>query len=60
MISVDAYSVDGLKRLEDEGVTDVMVGFRWPYQVGPDTEPISKKLDNLRGYADKVIAKLRP
>jgi probable F420-dependent oxidoreductase len=60
VISVDAYSVDGLKRLEDEGVTDVMVGFRWPYQVGPDTEPISKKLDNLRGYADKVIAKLRP
>jgi hypothetical protein len=60
VISVDAYSVDGLKRLEDEGVTDVMVGFRWPYQVGPDTEPISKKLDNLRSYADKVIAKLRP
>ena len=60
VISVDAYTVDGLKRLEDVGVTDVMVGFRWPYQVGPDTEPIGKKLDNLRGYADKVIAKLRP
>jgi probable F420-dependent oxidoreductase len=60
VISVDAYSVDGIKRLEDAGVTDVMVGFRWPYNVGPDTEPLSKKLDDLRGYADKVIAKLKP
>jgi probable F420-dependent oxidoreductase len=60
VISVDAYSVDGIKRLEDAGVTDVMVGFRWPYNVGPDTEPLSKKLDDLRGYADRVIAKLKP
>ncbi len=60
VISVDAYSIDGLKRLEDQGVTDVMVGFRWPYNLGPDTEPLGEKLDHLRGYADKVIAKLRP
>jgi probable F420-dependent oxidoreductase len=60
VISADAYSLDGLKRLEEVGVTDVMVGFRWPYNVGPDTEPLANKLDNLRGYADKVIAKLKP
>ena len=60
VISVDAYSIDGIKRLEDAGVTDVMVGFRWPYNIGPDTEPLSKKLDDLRGYADRVIAKLKP
>ena len=35
VISVDAYTVDGLKRLEDPGVTDVMVGFRWPYRSAP-------------------------
>src|SRR3984957_1854964 len=30
VISADAYSLDGLRRLEEIGVTDVMVGFRWP------------------------------
>jgi probable F420-dependent oxidoreductase len=59
VISADAYSIDGLKRLEEIGVTDVMVGFRWPYEVGPDTQPLSEKLDHLRGYADRVIAKFR-
>lgn len=60
VISADAYSIDGLKRLEDQGVTDVMVGFRWPYQVGPDTQPLSDKVDLLRGYAERVINRLRP
>jgi len=59
VISADAYSLDGLKRLEEIGVTDVMVGFRWPYEVGPDTQPLNEKLDHLRGYADRVIAKFR-
>ena len=59
VISLDAYSADGIKRLEDEGVTDVIVGFRWPYSVGPDTEPLQTKLDALRRYADTVIAGVR-
>jgi probable F420-dependent oxidoreductase len=59
VISLDAYTVDGIKRLEDRGVTDVIVGFRLPYQVGPDTEPLSRKIDNLNRYADSVIAKVR-
>jgi probable F420-dependent oxidoreductase len=56
-ISVDAYSADGIRRLEDAGVTEVIVGFRWPYHVGPDTEELPLKLDNLRKYAETVIAK---
>ena len=59
VISMDAYSADGIRRLEDQGVTDVIVGFRWPYHVGPDTEPLPPKLDKLRKYADDVIAKVR-
>jgi probable F420-dependent oxidoreductase len=55
-ISMDAYTVDGIRRLEEMGVTDVIVGFRWTYQVGPDTEPLQKKLDALRRYADTVIS----
>jgi probable F420-dependent oxidoreductase len=57
VISMDAYTVDGVRRLADQGVTDVIVGFRWPYEVGPDTEPLSTKLDNLRRFADGVMAK---
>jgi probable F420-dependent oxidoreductase len=57
VISMDAYSADGVRRLEDAGVSDVIVGFRWPYHVGPDTEPLSPKLDKLRKYAENVMAK---
>ena len=59
MISMDAYSVAGVRRLEEQGVTDVIVGFRWPYQTGPDTEPLARKLGKLRRYADDVIAVVR-
>jgi probable F420-dependent oxidoreductase len=58
VISTDAYTVDGVRSLEEQGVTDAIVGFRWPYSVGPDTEPLQTKLDNLRRYADDVIAKV--
>jgi probable F420-dependent oxidoreductase len=58
VISMDAYTVDGVRRLEDQGVTDAIVGFRWPYQVGPDTEPLASKLGNLRRFAGDVIAKV--
>ncbi len=60
VISADAFVPDGIRRLEDLGVTDVIVGFRWPYEVGPDTEPLQVKLDNLRRFADDVIAAVRP
>ena len=56
VISLDAYSVDGIRRLEEQGVTDVIVGFRWPYAEGPDTEALQTKLDNLRRFADDVMA----
>lgn len=58
VISLDAYSADGCKRLEDRGVTDVIVGFRIPYVKGPDTEPLSKKIEHLERFAEGVIAKV--
>jgi hypothetical protein len=57
VISADAYTADGLGRLADQGVTDVIVGFRWPHQTGSDTEPLADKLAKLRRFADAVIAK---
>jgi probable F420-dependent oxidoreductase len=55
-IALDAYSSDGVRRLEDLGVTDVIVGFRNSYE--RDTQTLQHKLDALRGYADRVIAKV--
>lgn len=57
-ISIDAYTPDGIKRLEDKGVTDVIVGFRIPYIMGPDTEPLDDKIRNLEMFAENVIAKV--
>ena len=57
VISLDAYSPDGIEKLEELGVTDVIVGFRYPYEVGPDTETLQTKIDNLRRFSDDVIAK---
>ena len=58
VISVDAFTVDGIKRLEDKGVTDVIVGFRIPYIVGPDTEPLHTKIRNLESFAEHVMSKV--
>ena len=57
-ISADAYTVDGVRRLADQGVTDVITGFRWPYQTGPDPEPLAAKLTKLNRFADTVIARV--
>jgi hypothetical protein len=56
-ISLDAYTPDGVKRLEDKGVTDVIIGFRLPYVKGRDTEPLEKKVEHLERFAETVIAK---
>ena len=37
----------------------MIVGFRWPYGVEQDTEALQTKVDNLRRFADDVIAKVR-
>lgn len=58
VISLDAYTADGVRKLEEQGVTDVIVGFRWPYQAGPDTQPLEEKIAALRQYADTVISEV--
>ncbi len=56
VISMDAYTVDGIKRLQDKGVTDVIVGFRMPYIKGP--EPLQTKIAHLEKFAEKIISKV--
>ena len=55
VISYDAYDPGGIKRLEDKGVTDCIVGFRVPYIKGPDTEPLEDKVAHLEKYAETFI-----
>lgn len=57
-ISLDAYTADGIRRLEDLGVTDVIVGFRNPYYERIDSQTLEQKIELLRQYADNVIAKV--
>jgi probable F420-dependent oxidoreductase len=57
VISFEAYHLDGVRRLEDLGVTDVIVGFRNVYVEKVDSMTLQQKIDMLRQYADNVIAK---
>jgi len=58
VISADSYTLDGIKRLEDKGVTDAIVGFRMPYIMGQDTELLDAKIRHLERFAEKVMNKL--
>jgi len=56
VISMDAFTLDGIKRLEDMGVTDAIVGFRNAYEA--DTTTLDHKIGAVRAFAENVIAKL--
>ncbi len=55
-ISMDAYTLDGIKRLEDQGVTDAIVGFRNAYE--EDRTPLQEKLDAIKTFGDNLISKV--
>ncbi len=55
VISMDAYTLDGIRRLEDMGVTDVIVGFRNAYEA--DNQTVEQKIGALEVFAENVIAK---
>ena len=55
--SLHAYQLDGVRRLEDLGVTDLVVGFRNPYTRSPDKQPLAAKIDLLQSYAGNIISK---
>jgi len=48
---------DAVKRHQDLGVTDMIVVFRNLYAVEADTQPLTVKIDDLKRFADTVIAK---
>ncbi len=58
VISFDAYSADGVKKLQDKGVTDAVVGFHNTYSRDQDSETLERKLTHIQRFADNVIAKV--
>jgi hypothetical protein len=59
VISLDGYSPDGCRRMEEMGVTDVIIGFRDAYRKGPDTEALATKLDAICRFGETVIARVK-
>jgi probable F420-dependent oxidoreductase len=58
-ISMEAYTPEGVERLEATGVTDAIVGFRDAYQPGPDPQTLEEKIGAMQWYADEIISKFR-
>jgi probable F420-dependent oxidoreductase len=58
-MSGDAFSPDGVKKLEDLGVAESIVAFRNPYAAEPDTRTLDEMVGQLHWFADNVIAKVR-
>lgn len=59
--TMDSFSVDGVRRLEELGVTHTGGGFGSfnPYQLEADNEPLQDKIDAIRRHGESVIAKVR-
>ncbi|MGI9287091.1 MAG: TIGR03619 family F420-dependent LLM class oxidoreductase [Pseudomonadales bacterium] len=55
-ITKDAYSADGVRQLEDMGVTECIIGFRNVYAGEPDSN-LEEKLGQMNWFADEVIEK---
>jgi len=53
----DSFTAEGIRRLEDLGVTHTGGGFgRFnPYGIEQDPESLQEKIDNMRRYSDQVM-----
>ncbi len=50
----DAFTDEGISKLEKIGITDVIIGFRNVYEMDPD-KPLDEKIAMLNWYADTFI-----
>jgi len=57
-MSGDAFSPEGVRKLEDIGVQEAIVAFRNPYAAEPDTRTLDEMIGQLHWFADTVIAKV--
>jgi alkanesulfonate monooxygenase SsuD/methylene tetrahydromethanopterin reductase-like flavin-dependent oxidoreductase (luciferase family) len=59
-MTADAFSLDGVMKLEAIGVTESIVGFRNPYEGKADNTSLEQKIAQIRWFADNIIAKTAP
>lgn len=57
-ITREAYSADGIRRLESLGVTECIISFRDIYS-GQQDPTLQQKLDTINWFTDEVIHKSR-
>tara|TARA_B110000305_G_C19366276_1_gene602091 strand:- start:89 stop:964 length:876 start_codon:yes stop_codon:yes gene_type:complete len=58
-MGAEAFSLDGVKKLEDIGVSEAVVGFRNAYDGTPDTQTLDEKIGQINWFADTIIQKSR-
>ena len=58
-MGAEAFSLDGVKKLEDLGVGEAIIGFRNPYDGTPDTQSLDEKVGQMNWYAENIIHKSR-
>jgi len=58
-MGAEAFSVDGVRRLEDLGIGEAIVAFRNPYEGSEDSQSLEDKIGALRWFSDNVIQKTR-
>ena len=57
-VVTDVADADGFRRLEDAGLTD-MITMPWAfYGHGLGNAPLDKKIDGMKRFAEKVIARM--
>ena len=58
-MSAEAFSVEGVRKLEDIGIAEAIVAFRNPYDAEPDSQSLEDKIAALQWFAETVIDKAR-
>ena len=56
-IKADAFSADGVKKLQDIGVTECIIGGRDAYKGKQDTSSVADKVMMMEWFAENIIAK---
>ena len=58
IMSEACYSVDGVKKLEELGVTEVIIAFRNAYEGGEDNRTLEGMQAEINWFANEVIHKV--
>jgi probable F420-dependent oxidoreductase len=58
-MGAEAFSPDGVRKLEDLGIHEAIVAFRNPYDAEPDTQTLEEKVAAMHWFAENVIQKTR-